>query len=138
MLKCVECNTEAEYINKGQSLCSKHYKISSDNGTLQETKYYALLNEYKGSKHALEMFFNKSGEKSNLTYGDKCRFLTYIIEYAERNKIHHDHIAEALYISIKRNRFDIKYIIAIMSSLNKESNSKSKGEDIFRQIAKNT
>lgn len=142
-LKCIECDSPAEYIYKGNSLCSEHLKFKSTNGSIYEAQYYSLLANYKGNESTLKYFWARiESQYPAFHFKSKCTFLESVNRIVDRESIQSKNIDLALNVAIKRKNYNIGGIIKTMQSLQlKDDNQMSEynsNDDILKQIVRNS
>ena len=142
LIICTECNQPAEYIYKGDSLCSTHFEAKRSNGTTEESRYEALLGDYQGNKKSLEWFWTCISKQSNpVTFNMKNYYLSQVNNYVNGNDICKTAIDFALNIAVRKNIFTVKYIIGIMANKQASINDMpviDPSDDIFIQLPKNS
>ena len=140
MIKCIECEYEAEYIYDGRSLCKAHLDYYLDDGKTYEAEYYTLLKEYQGTERTLNYLWNQIARQYRLTYKSKCNWLTNINREVKSSGITKQIIDDAINIVVRKRQFYIGTMIKIMqtnqSTLNRKLETKNNNDELFQQIAK--
>lgn len=142
MLKCIECDEVAEYIYKGNSVCSKHLEYSSKDGKVNEAMYFTLLKDYIGRESTLNYFWIKCLDKyPNLSFESKSKWLRRINKIVVDFKIGEKVLSDSLNLAIKRDNYDIGFLIQVIKHkqavIDKKESEANRNSDVYEQIAKN-
>jgi hypothetical protein len=141
-MKCIECDNPADYIYKGNSLCTKHLEYVKTDGLTAKNEYYALLKDYIGSESTLNYFFRITDDIYKLSWNDRARMLQKLNAFVRLNNIPKTIVDSCLGIATKRKQIKLNQIMGMMKTevdkQLKKTAIETNNDEIFIQIARNS